>query len=161
MNKPIKPCKPSKYSDPPQKRIEVQKVLLFDTKNRQYILADKKSHPYFFHENDVYLEWDKIDELDFDHNMENLLFSDHQKIYNILKTDFYLKHMRDVDGYYLYTVVCHNIEDPEYEEKLIKYNNRFAEYEKQLAQYNGKMEEYLEYKKLEKKKKLMEELSKL
>lgn len=171
MNKPIKPKRPTNREPQPSTVITVSKLLVYDTKNNKYLLIDEKSHPEVFRDpedktinNELVAYWDELDEMDWNYHMEELSYSDYQRIYrdcNIPADDFTVCHRHNEDGYYDMSIVKYKIVDPDYDAKLEKYNNRYVEYEKQLAVYEEEMRKYTEYKNAEKKKKLMAELNKL
>ena len=159
IHPPHKPSKPSKREPAPSRQILIHKLLVID-KDKKYHLLDEKSHPQVFPYGDFEPNYDELWKLNFDHELEGLKFSDYKLIFDILSIDFKINEIIEND-YYQYSVVEYVIDDPDYDLKVEKFNNRFKKYEDDLIKYDVKFKEYQELKRLEKVAKLEKELKKV
>lgn len=180
MKKPIKPKKPSSRELPPTVLITVSKLLVYDNKRKKFELIDHLSHPdifsfstncvddvgnEIFETNDELVpNWEKLEEFDYDQDNEHLSYNQYVSIKEDCKIsadDFTVYPQYNSDRYYSCSIVRYKCLDPEYDKKLEIYNNRFKTYELALAKYEDKLKKYEEFRRIEKKKKLQEQLNKL
>lgn len=140
MQKPITPKKPSKRDLEPKIHKTVQKILLL--KGEEVYLISYGDKLIFGWDYDA-INWEKLGREGFELIGENeLTWSIVNKIHEKVNCDFKINSEVNRDAYFEYWFIEYSEPNPNYENEIKIFKDRFNQYEKDYLEYLAQKEVY-------------------